>query len=76
MKRWQADLTLGIVALIWGSTFVTVQNALDAVGPMTFVAWRFTLASALLIALFHRRLHAITRQEVLAGTLLGTGHRR
>jgi drug/metabolite transporter (DMT)-like permease len=71
MKRWQADLTLGIVALIWGSTFVTVQNALDAVGPMTFVAWRFVLASALLIALFHRRLRAITRQEVLSGGLLG-----
>jgi drug/metabolite transporter (DMT)-like permease len=71
MKRWQADLTLGIVALIWGSTFVTVQNALDAVGPLTFVAWRFMLASALLIALFHRRLRAITRQEALSGGLLG-----
>jgi drug/metabolite transporter (DMT)-like permease len=71
MKRWQADLTLGIVALIWGSTFVTVQNALDAVGPLTFVAWRFTLASALLIALFHRRLRAITWPEALSGGLLG-----
>jgi drug/metabolite transporter (DMT)-like permease len=71
MKRWQADLTLGIVALIWGSTFVIVQNALDAVGPLTFVAWRFTMASALLIALFHRRLRAITRQEVLSGGLIG-----
>jgi drug/metabolite transporter (DMT)-like permease len=71
MKRWQADLTLGIVALIWGSTFVTVQNALDAVGPLTFVAWRFTMASALLIVLFHRRLRAITRQEVLSGGLIG-----
>ena len=71
MKRWQADLTLGIVALIWGSTFVTVQNALDAVGPLTFVAWRFMMASALLIALFHRRLRAMTRQEALSGGLMG-----
>ena len=44
MKRWQADLTLVFVALIWGSTFVIVQNALDDVAPMTFVAWRFALA--------------------------------
>jgi drug/metabolite transporter (DMT)-like permease len=71
MKRWQADLTLGLVALIWGSTFVIVQNALDAVGPMTFVGWRFGIASALLIALFYRRLRAITRQEVLSGGLIG-----
>jgi len=39
MTRWQADLTLGFVALIWGSTFVIVQNALDDVAPLTFVAW-------------------------------------
>ncbi len=52
MNRWQADLALGLIALIWGATFVVVQNALDAVGPLTFVAWRFALASVLLIALF------------------------
>ena len=56
MKRWQADLTLGCIALIWGSTFVLVQNALDAVEPITFVAARFIMASALLIALFFRRI--------------------
>jgi drug/metabolite transporter (DMT)-like permease len=71
MKRWQADLSLGMVALIWGSTFVTVQNALDAVGPLTFVAWRFTMASALLIGLFHQRLRAMTWQEALSGGLIG-----
>jgi drug/metabolite transporter (DMT)-like permease len=71
MKRWQADLTLGFVALIWGSTFVLVQNALDAVGPITFVAWRFVIASMLLIALFHRRLRTVTRHEMLSGGLLG-----
>jgi drug/metabolite transporter (DMT)-like permease len=71
MKRWQADLTLGTVALIWGSTFVMVQNALDSVEPITFVAARFILALALLIALFFRRVHSITRQEILAGGLMG-----
>lgn len=71
MKPWQADLILGIVALIWGSTFVLVQNALDTVEPITFVAWRFMMASALLIGLFHRRLRLITRQEMLSGGLIG-----
>lgn len=71
MKRWQADLTLGLVALIWGSTFVVVQNALDAVDPLTFVGWRFLLAAAFLIALFRRRAGRVTRHEFAAGGLIG-----
>jgi drug/metabolite transporter (DMT)-like permease len=71
MKRWQADLTLGMVALIWGSTFVVVQNALDAVGPLTFVAFRFIVGSALLAVLFYRRVRQITRQDLLSGGLIG-----
>lgn len=71
MTRWQADLTLGFVALIWGSTFVVVQNALDAVGPLTFVSWRFWLASIVLVALFFRRLRWLTRHELMAGGLIG-----
>ncbi len=71
MKRWQADLALAFVALIWGSTFVIVKNALDTVGPLTYVAWRFWLASILLVALFSRRLRGIRREEILAGGLIG-----
>jgi drug/metabolite transporter (DMT)-like permease len=71
MRRWQADLTLGIIALIWGGTFVLVQNALDSVGPMTFVAGRFAVASLVLIGLFARRLRRSSRAEMLAGGLIG-----
>lgn len=71
MTRWQADLALGMIALIWGSTFVMVQNALDDVGPLTFVAWRFILATAFLAALAGRRLRTLTRAEGIAGALAG-----
>lgn len=71
MKRWQADLTLGLVALIWGSTFVTVKNALDAADPLNFVAWRFWLATLCLVILFPRRVRTIRREEVLTGGLMG-----
>jgi len=72
MQRWQADLTLAGVTLIWGSTFVIVQNALDAVSPLTFVAWRFILAAVVLGGLFHRRMRSLTRADLLAGGWLGT----
>lgn len=71
MSKWQADACLFIIALIWGSTFVMVQNALDTVGPMTFVAWRFIVASLLLAALFRRRIRALSRSEVVAGSVIG-----
>lgn len=71
MKRWQADLALACVALIWGSTFVVVKNALDTVGPLTYVAWRFWLATIFLLVLFHRRVWGIRREEILAGGLIG-----
>jgi drug/metabolite transporter (DMT)-like permease len=71
MKRWQADLTLGGVALIWGSTFVVVQNALDDVGPLTFVGFRFTFATLVLAALFAPRVRHMTRREALSGALIG-----
>lgn len=71
MKRWQADAALGFVALIWGSTFVMVQNALDTVGPLTFVAWRFILATLFLVALYYRRMRLFTRDDLRAGVLIG-----
>ena len=43
--RWQADLALGFVALIWGLTFVVVKAALNDISTMYFLALRFGFAS-------------------------------
>jgi len=51
MKRWKADIALVVVAAIWGSTFVVVKNALDAVGPLVFVGVRFWVAGSALVGL-------------------------
>jgi drug/metabolite transporter (DMT)-like permease len=51
MKRWKADIALVLVTAIWGSTFVVVKNALDAVGPLVFVAVRFWVAGSALAGL-------------------------
>ena len=71
MKRWQADLILVGIALIWGATFVMVKNALDSVGPVTFIAWRFIAATLTLLAIFHRRMRGLLPGEIRAGILLG-----
>lgn len=71
MRRWQADLVLVGITAIWGGTFVMVKRSLDAVGPATFIAWRFVAASVVMVALFHRRLAGLRRDTLLPGVLLG-----
>ncbi|MEH7117109.1 DMT family transporter [Neobacillus vireti] len=43
-----ADLSLLFVTLIWGTTFVLVQNAIDFLPPFAFNGIRFSLAAILL----------------------------
>ncbi|MCD4839098.1 MULTISPECIES: DMT family transporter [Neobacillus] len=45
-----ADFSLLFVALIWGMTFVLVQNAIDYLEPFAFNGIRFFLAALLLLA--------------------------
>ncbi len=50
--RWQADLALAIVALVWGSTFVVVKRALLEISTMYFLAIRFAFAGACMLLIF------------------------
>lgn len=70
-RQLLADLALLLVALIWGSTFVLVKEAVNQVKPFSFIALRFALATLLMTLLFGRRLRALGRQGLLAGALIG-----
>lgn len=50
--RWQADLALAVVALMWGTTFVVVQRALAEISTIYFLAVRFWFASLCMLAMF------------------------
>ena len=41
----RADLTLALIALIWGATFVMIKRALDDVTPVLYLAIRFSIAA-------------------------------
>jgi drug/metabolite transporter (DMT)-like permease len=47
-KRLKADLTLFVVAIIWGSAFVAQRAGNEKVGPFTFNAVRFLVGSLVL----------------------------
>lgn len=76
-SRLGADLVLGIVSFIWGSTFVVVKDALADASPLVFLTLRFALATAVLGLLLGRRENlrqaGLLRAGVLIGLFLGVG---
>ena len=60
-----------MVALVWGSTFVIVKDALVEVPPFTFLALRFGIASVVLLATFHRRISRLGPGDGRAGLAIG-----
>ncbi|WP_330218812.1 DMT family transporter [Brevibacillus choshinensis] len=48
-KPWMADITLLLIAFIWGTTFLIVQQAITSLPPNTFNAVRFTVAALFLL---------------------------
>jgi drug/metabolite transporter (DMT)-like permease len=71
--RLRAELTLILIALIWGSTFVVVKAALADASTLAFLAVRFSFASLLLFLVFRSRLAATvpSRTSWLGGAVCG-----
>lgn len=60
-----AWLLLGLLALIWGSSFLLIKKGLLAFGPMEVGALRISSAGIVLAPLIARRLNKITRKHWL-----------
>jgi len=74
MSRRVAHLGLAGAALLFGSTFVVIKNAVAVLPPLAFVGWRFLLGAALLLAVARPRSARVWRDGLAAGTLLFAGY--
>lgn len=70
-KRTEAELSMLLVAIVWGSTFVIVKNSLAEIGPFLFLGIRFIMAFLLLALLSWRQLIKAPLSTLYAGSLLG-----
>lgn len=73
-ERWRnvkINALLVFVTMIWGSTFLIVQQTIKLTGPFTFLAMRFCIATLVLAVIFHKRLARITHAELFTGSLIG-----
>jgi drug/metabolite transporter (DMT)-like permease len=66
--RVKAELGLVVAAMIWGSTFVVVKDALGDISPVLYLAIRFWVAAALLLLFVRKR---PSRKMVLGGMATG-----
>jgi drug/metabolite transporter (DMT)-like permease len=65
--RWRAESALALVALVWGTTFVVVKQAITGISTVYFLAIRFWLASLFLSLIFFVPLRRIGLYETARG---------
>ena len=71
-SRQLATLLLVAVTAIWGSTFFLIRDVVQQLSPTDFLAIRFTIAAAAMMAVFWRPMLALNRRELTVGIGLGT----
>jgi drug/metabolite transporter (DMT)-like permease len=69
-----AYLALGVAALLFGSTFVIIKEAVATLPPLAFVGWRFLLGAAVLAAISPPGGRALWRDGLIAGSWLFAGY--
>ncbi len=70
-KLSKAEIVLVLITMIWGATFLLVQQAMSVSGPMFFVGLRFAAAAAIVALFSWSRLRGLTLFELRAGSFIG-----
>lgn len=70
-SRQVATLLLVATTAVWGSTFFLIRDVVLELSPTDFLAVRFTIAAAAMMAVFWRPVLALNRHELTVGIGLG-----
>jgi len=70
-KSFLADMSLLIVAIVWGGGFIAVKGALDSVTPFYIMAMRFSISVIIMLFVFRKKVKLITKNEIKVGTIVG-----
>ncbi|MBB4040674.1 drug/metabolite transporter (DMT)-like permease [Microvirga flocculans] len=67
----RSEAVLIFITMIWGATFLIVQNALAVSGPLLFVGLRFGTAALMMALIALPVLRGLTWAEIKAGVMIG-----
>ncbi len=70
-KTLLADISLFIVAIVWGSGFIATKNALGDIPPLFLTGTRFALGGLILTCIFYKRLKTLSKSDILGAVSVG-----
>jgi drug/metabolite transporter (DMT)-like permease len=68
----KADLSLLLVTLGWGISFILTKNSLDFLQPFNFIALRFLTAFFLAAIVFYKKFKDLDKVTLIHATIMGT----
>ena len=70
-SRWTADISLLLVALVWGTTYVASKDIVSSVPVMQFLFIRFLLTTILMLPLTFGAIRKADRSTWITGVVFG-----
>jgi len=70
-KQIVADLSILMVVIVWGYTFVAIKNALETITPFNFIFVRFIISFFLISLIFFRKFRSLKMETVKSGVVVG-----
>ncbi|MED1204861.1 DMT family transporter [Heyndrickxia acidicola] len=70
-SRWTADLSLLLVAMIWGTTYVASKDIVSSVPVMQFIFIRFFITTIAMMLLTFKEIRKAGRATWIAGVVFG-----
>ncbi|WP_369681868.1 DMT family transporter [Alicyclobacillus macrosporangiidus] len=70
-SRWTADISLLLVALIWGTTYVASKDVVSSVPVLQFLFIRFALTTLLMLPMTFGAIRSADRSTWLTGLVFG-----
>jgi drug/metabolite transporter (DMT)-like permease len=71
-KQTEAQFSLLIITLLWGTSFVIVKDSLEYASPLWFLCLRLSLASGVLLLVYPRILLGLTRSSIYRSLVVGS----
>jgi drug/metabolite transporter (DMT)-like permease len=70
-KTFLWDISLLLVAMVWGGGFVVTKNALETITPLYFLSFRFMIAGLIMFAIFFKRIVKAPLKDIKNGCIVG-----
>ncbi|KMT20872.1 DMT family transporter [Clostridium cylindrosporum] len=70
-KSLAADISLLVVAFLWGGGFIATKYALESITPNYINFIRFLMAFVAIALIFHKKIGSIDKSSLKAGAIIG-----